>query len=134
MSCEWFITTDCPRTLAIRIDATAGDLDVDVNFNGRGLVGTSACTGTDSYVTVQRASGDIVDFGIDVWQAYRDSIWTSSTTIEIYTYSTFPAVGDNITTAPAGGAKVSAFGGVFACPYALWATITVLDDGTVSVV
>lgn len=124
----------CPRklNLDIRGGIAFSDVIVSVNFAGRGVV-SSDCGGSDTYVTFTRLDTDRVLVAIDVWAAYRAGVWTSSTTVVIYTKSNSPDSSDRCDFNPTAGSKVSAFPFGTACPATSWATITVNDDGTLSI-
>lgn len=98
------------------------------------VAGDGTCN-TDAYISV--LSNQILK--IDVWKAYRDGVWVSSVTIDVYA--------DGETLVGAGLGAGPAFASPSACLInktvnnsvannkctmgALW-TITILDDGTIS--
>jgi hypothetical protein len=132
LPCNWYPATfTCPRKMTLTVQAFGGDLLVAANFAGRGQVGD--CGGTDSYVTFDRASASLVRVDVDVWAAYRAGVWSSSTTVLVYTKSTGPNASDRCIVSPSGGTKTFPFppGGI--CPVVLWGTVTVNDDGTLSI-
>lgn len=64
-----------------------GNVTVAVDFAGRGKVG-GYCGGSDSYVTFTDQGTPSVDVEIDIWQAYIDGVWSSSTTVLLYVVAT----------------------------------------------
>lgn len=117
---------------------------VATDFATRGKTGF-ACGGSDIYVADQGDGSQRVD----VWAAYRAGVWTSSTTIKVYLaaycaiVSTGVINGEPLSNAAARVTKSGAFlsgtpSGCDApsgwiCPTLLAATITVNDDGTMSI-
>lgn len=143
----WFRGTGpCPEVL--KISGTYTHLSgspcsfLATNFASRGKTGF-ACGGSDAYVADQSDGSQ----HIDVWRAYRDGIWTSSVDILVYYTGknalfmsgvinaeplSYPSA--RVTKNPAvinGTAECSAPS--WSCPTALSATITVNDDGSISI-
>lgn len=132
LACNWYPTGFvCPRRMTLNLQAFGGDLIVAVNFAGRGQAGD--CGGTDTYVSISRIDASRVAIDINVWAAYRAGVWTSSTTVLVYGKSTGPNASDRCIVSPSGGTKTSPFPAGGVCPVTLWGTVTVNDDGTLSI-
>jgi hypothetical protein len=103
------------------------------DFASRGKVGPAGyCAGSDTY-TVTGSNSQL----INIWQAYKDGVWTSSTTIKIYIKAN-TGFGGNIYAQPEYKASsvISIHKAVtnLACgATAITATVTVNDDGTFSI-
>jgi hypothetical protein len=140
---DWYQTPSvCPAKLRV-IFNSGGPFGLVVNFAGRGKTGKGATgtvlCGVDSYVTTLPIPGASMIVDIDVWQAYRDGIWTSSTTILCYVLAgvfvahdlqAYPLNSGNIESKNVTPVDSS---GAMSCPVTLLATITVNDDGTWSI-
>ncbi len=137
----------CPTNLWMRVIpfSVAGTANLSIDFAGRGKVG-GGCGGTDTYVGFSGNGGNTPFGRVDVWGAYRDGIWTSSTTVAVYIADTVPGVPSSVigyraegtypTNINYGEAALLKSGGAFdpgVCGTTLYATFTILDDGTVSV-
>lgn len=145
----------CPDKLDLLADYTfVGSIPpgpcwiIAANFAGRGKVGHS-CGGSDTYVT-EWSSGNNRGLSIDVWKAHADGIWTSSVAIQVYVagyaalglsaqvwaYPTNNFAGYNVTKSSCwlDGtlSGCNAIGG-WLCPTNLSATVTVYDDGSLSI-
>ncbi len=133
----WFGTTPCPKYLQIELSTFAPSPVLAVNFAGRGKCDpwASLCGFADSYVTAVSATV----LRIAVWDAYRASVWTSSTTVLIYggAATADPVAG---VSAKKGGSSTGAVSGTYAwpagggCPATLLATVTVTDIGGLTIV
>jgi len=134
----------CPDLLLIGVDVLGGfNATVRVNLAGRGLANGGAC-GTDTYVSRlvfpevpdgSTAFNDVVM--VDVWQAYRDGIWTSSTTVEI-ALSSISGSARTLIVQPRNNSAIAVTKSVTPqvtgfCPSTIKATVTVNDDGTISI-
>lgn len=138
----------CPANLSVGISYSPVAFKcpaLAVNFAGRGKVG-DVCGGSDSYMgAIYSIAGGAVQrvVDIDVWRAYRDGVWTSSVTILLYAAADFPSVNDRIifgvygTPYIIGGNKLVSFDASTCaspiCPTTLLATVTLLDDGTITI-
>jgi hypothetical protein len=122
----------CPDLLRLETTTALG-ATVAVDFAGRGKLGAT-CGGGDTYVTFTsfwRAD-------IDIWKAYADGVWTSSTTIDVY-MDGLTAIAKDLDVYPID--NYSAFirkSGIIRdtvnCGTVVKATVTVNDDGTFSIV
>lgn len=141
--CCWRSTTTCPDTLRIfmpldGIPVGVGSIQISVRFNGGNIAGDCL---TDSYVTTSFSPGVSRTFFVDVWRALRDGAWSSSTTVIIYSRQTAPfnTIDYGPTNDSSGSCTttgyiypVTAIGTCGAPPTPV-ATITIMDDGTVSI-
>ncbi len=138
----------CPDLLLIAALYGSATIRPMVNFAGRGWVGIGAC-GSDAYVsaltfpdTYDTSTSDDPNSiaQVDVWGAYRDGVWTSSTTILVSMYSS-PATGTTVFGQARNNeanrvTKAITTQNTAFCPgggAVLQATITVNDDGTISI-
>ena len=137
--CSWRSTSACPSVLRIALGTYLGFLNtVSINFASRGKVG-GYCGGSDEYVTFtdNGATSGSVTVDVDIWRAYQDGIWSSSSTISIYMVSGF-AGGISALVYPLSdpGGSISfpvtyyLDGGV--CPFVVPNTLNIYDDGTFS--
>lgn len=141
--CCWKTTAACPDSLLITTASQLGDLTIAVDFAGRGKVG-GACGGSDEYVSFSNnpATGPLATaFSfIDVWGAFRDGVWTSSTTALIYTLRTTGGPGgttakpryDTLDACLVSG-NLGFSVGAIACPTVLSWTVTITDDGALTI-
>lgn len=136
--CCWRVTAACPDVLRLSMDFAGPPIppptiSIWPQFNGEASAGV--CT-LGPYVTVV-SSGTPRTWNIDVWRAFRDGAWTSSVTVAIYSRSTTP----NIDFGPLNDTALSCWqnfvyvGALDSCvaPGVPVATITILDDGTMSI-
>ena len=141
ISCTWygFGTSPCPSNVAISgfaFDA-ASIVSASIDFAGRGKVG-GICGGADEYVTfTTNGTGRTFSATVDVWSAFLDGAWSSSTVLLVYAASTGVVSGSDVIFADGAGTflnKNGAFQSTGACPTTLIATVTVLDNGTLSII
>jgi hypothetical protein len=120
-----------------------------INFANRGLIAPDCvdppCGSYDNYVihTYDGEGGDDGDYAaIDVWQAHRDGIWSSSVTIGVHLCPANTAVNDMIISVYGGVCAVASTGtirhfdpypSIDCAHYALYATVTVNANGTYSI-
>lgn len=130
----------CPAKLGVNLNYAGGvggivGLNLSLNFAGRGKVGNS-CGGSDPYITFNSA----VNATIDLWEALRDGVWTSSFTIEVFINAISGPNGTVEASIRSSSGTVAVFlksgvsydvGG--GCPTTVRAVITVTDDGDVSI-
>lgn len=141
VSCSWMSSDSlvCPDVFRIDISGLYPTTpNTAVTFAGRTKVG-GGCGGSDQYITFTFDSPSVGDIfiDIDVWGAYRDGVWSSSTTILLHIDSPlgpfssgtavkmYPQSYGTQTDVP-----VSVTFGSGGCPLNTSATITLLDDGT----
>ena len=155
LSCDWFKRSAdaCPVSLVIRETVVNSTLDRCYDLSSAGKVGFQCSAWTfDSpvysyglYVTETGGTFAQRHTKVDIWKAYRDAVWTSSTTIDIYDYvfggpasrTYICGIADASPSGSAGfitsdSVTVSVPAGV-GPPTAKVATITVNDDGTFSI-
>lgn len=145
------LTQPCPAPLLIGIDAGYFPR-ILFNFNGRGWdsFGAWGCPYTETY-EVDASGTQGLDFkapsgvsyssrfGLDVWQAYADGIWTSSCTVALHV-TTFPLLSPatiSLWAHPRSDAT-NAVNKTFtssdaSCGSVTSATVTINDDGTYSI-
>lgn len=148
--CCWRTTTTCPDSLSIDLlwDGTpvpGAFIQTAINFNGRGWVagggGGGSCT-SDTYLSFSSNPVTPPNFmwEVDVWQAFADGVWTSSVAIQIASRQTAPF--NTIAFGPEQDSALSCWtsgfsytGVVSSCPSSMTvvATITIMDDGTLSI-
>jgi hypothetical protein len=112
---------------------------IAVDFASRGKVGPAVgCGGADTYVTFDPTSPN--EAYIDVWKAYADGVWTSSTTVKIYGGRIYmPSSPARLYVARISshslppGVSLAASTDTAACGTTLQATVTVNDNGTFSI-
>lgn len=144
---EWYSSACALRKLVFASfnDTGSSAYRIAWDFAGRGKHGAS-CAYTETYRTFASSAPKLcgktsggVAYYYDVWQAWIDGIWTSSTTILVYCdYSAAStkvlALGRSEDTAdPFCGevCKTISIGTPdVACPTSLKATATIYDDGT----
>jgi hypothetical protein len=141
----------CASRLQIFVDGLLSPAEIAINFDGRGFdnwnngfCGTSA----DTYIT----KDDTFTFGVDVWRAYQDGIWTSSVAIQIAVGAQSPTTRtltafrrgytaptdytpsddqDEVTKSVTPQYNGGSYG--YYCAGPVKATVTVNDDGTFSI-
>lgn len=140
---EWFnngfIQRICPAPLTgyITDGGTGADRWLAINFAGRGKTDTyAACGFTDPYVTFSGGPNS----SVDIWGAHRAGIWTSSVDIEYFLAADAAIAAANFELSAADlfstiasrtlALPASVLG---ACPPTLHYTVTITDDGTISV-
>jgi len=129
-----FWSAACPGPIVISLTGSWHiSRKLSTNFAGRGILGgnCSSCAADQYYLTCGATA-----VSIDVWKAYLDGVWTSSTTILVYASKTSGASGNLTTRDPSSTTvDVTAIGAdtTGSCPTTLQVTITVNDDGTFSV-
>ena len=141
ISCNWRSTDSlvCPDVFRINLTGLyATTPNTAVTFAGRTKVG-GGCGGSDQYITFITDSPSVGDIfvDVDVWGAYQDGIWTSSTTILLHIESFLGPFSTTVTMYPKNyttttNKSVTVSFGIGGCPAGTSATITILDDGTFS--
>lgn len=134
----------CPDQLCIWTSVLGGNTcGISVNLAGRGLADAASC-GADVYVSSLSGS-EVPDGGpfddvilIDVWQAYRDGIWTSSTTVVVAVACATSGAARTLTAQPRNNNAVAVTKSISPqvtgfCPSTTLATVTINDDGTFSI-
>lgn len=134
----------CPITLLISAASyqNSGKLGkLALNFAGRGKTDRyNVCGSADSYVTFTE---DTIA-RINVWQAYRDGVWTSSTTIVIFisvpvSFGASEVINADVNSSGSLGLGVrhsktpTGADITTACPTTVQATVTLNDDGSYSI-
>lgn len=108
------------------------DGEISCDFAGRGRVG-NLCGGSDSYMVFDAGNGKVT---VDVWGAYRASVWSSSTTVKVYIQSETAGTSTRAYVGPSGFNRISketGFDAPVACPTTLQATVTINDNGSISI-
>jgi hypothetical protein len=114
----------------------AGCLNLGIKFNGSGVIDTDGvCGNSNAYVTY-----DATDNGwyVDVWQAHKDSQWTSSTTVQVYIRADSGVATLKVWASPESFAVTEfassySFDAACGCPTVLSCTITITDAGIISI-
>lgn len=139
LSCCWHAnsTRPCADTLRISSSSNGGLVTFSLNFAGRGKVG-GYCGGSDSYVTFSGQGTATAVATVDIWQAYIDGVWSSSTTVLLY-QAAVPNVNTGTVARPSDNALSSCGPGIAnsfdldggLCATLLTATVTITDDGAI---
>lgn len=141
VQCCWERSADCWDRLHVRIlwdgiPRACPFVHASAAFNGGSAVDAAGCCASDPYVVASTAAADgYFHFYIYVWNAFAGGLWTSSTTVVIRTLNNtaidFGPESDAASTCWQYGFAPLALDG--ACAGAVAATITILDDGTMSI-
>jgi hypothetical protein len=129
----------CPQQLRVSTPFVTDGV-LAVSFNGSSPTSNN-CGNLGGYISAPNAFD--FDLDVDVWLAYAQGAWTSSTTVSVYAVG--PPAGSPMTISGAknsfGGGSVS-LGGIVPptsaswltdCPSVQVATITIMDDGSISI-
>ena len=132
----WFYGVTCPDKLQVYTQLVDTTSSIDIDFAGRGKSGLD-CAFSDSYVSADPGSLASNSWFVDVWKAYRDGIWTSSTTIKVYRRRTTSSTNVALSMTPVSYGIALAVKFVdadvgAACPTTLRGTITITDTGGVT--
>lgn len=143
-ACCWrLLSATCSDVLRINMEwdgIPSGFIQAAVNLSGRAWVDGNGLCSSDTYVSVISGGSPYYQFSIDVWGAMRDGVWTSSTTIQIAGRQTAPfntiAFGPEQDTGLTCWTSGFTYVGVLSACGAptVVATITIMDDGTLSIV
>jgi hypothetical protein len=123
----------CPQKLIINPYTSGSNLHIATQISGRSLVG-DFCSGSDSYVTFTSP----FSHHIDIWGARRDGVWYSSVTIDVYTQNTNASQNETIQAMKSAACQyktktnTTPYGAGTCGAYALFGTVTVNDDGTIT--